>query len=97
MSIIFKNSPNLKLSYYASIKASEAYSNLYEKFEEKDPLFNSRINNLSKNYSIPVYLHTENSLIKIVEFLKNAKGIFTDAIDKIILNEYISNLTKLLL
>ena len=60
-------------------------------------LFNSRINNLSKNYSIPVYLHTENSLIKIVEFLKNAKGIFTDAIDKIILNEYISNLTKLLL
>ena len=40
MSIIFKNSPKLKLSYYASNKASEAYSNLYEKFEEKDPLLN---------------------------------------------------------
>ena len=40
MSTIFKNSPKLKLSYYTSIKASEAYSNLNENFERKDPLLN---------------------------------------------------------
>ena len=60
-------------------------------------LFNSKINDLSKKYSVPIYLHTVNSLIKISNFLKDVKVVFTDRIDKYTLNEYISKLTKLLL
>jgi len=60
-------------------------------------LFNSRINELSKKYAIPIYLHTVNSLVKITNFLKDVKGVFTDDVTKAMLNEYISNINKTLL
>ena len=60
-------------------------------------LFNSRIYGLSKKYDIPIYLHTVNSLVKITNYLKDVKGVFTDDITKAMLNEYISNLNKSLL
>ena len=58
-------------------------------------LFNSRINKLSKKYSIPVYVHTENNIIRIAEFLQKVRGVFSDEIDKSALDAYFSNLTKL--
>ena len=54
-------------------------------------LFNSMINNLSKNYSVPVYLHTENNIQKIVIYLKYVKGIFSDDVSNIDLAEYLKN------
>ena len=60
-------------------------------------LFNNQIYNLSNKYSIPIYLHTENSIIKVAEFLKKVKGVFTDELDKYVLEEYLSNQTKILL
>jgi len=60
-------------------------------------LFNNKIYNLSKKYSVPIYLHTENSIIKIAEYLQKVKGIFTDYFDKYALEEYLSIHNKLLL
>ena len=60
-------------------------------------LFNNKIYNLSNKYSIPIYLHTENSIIKVAEYLKKVKGVFTDELDKYVLEEYLSNQTKILL
>ena len=58
-------------------------------------LFNSRINTLSKKYSIPVYLHTENNLDRISKFLENVSGIFSDEVDKSTLDAYLLNSTKI--
>ena len=60
-------------------------------------LFNNKIYNLSNIYSIPIYLHTENSIIKIAEYLQKVKGVYTDEINNNALEEYLSNQTKLLL
>ena len=58
-------------------------------------LFNSRIDTFSKKYSIPVYLHTENNLNRIVKFLENVRGIFSDEVDKYTLDTYLLNSTKI--
>ena len=58
-------------------------------------LFNNKIYNLSNIYSIPIYLHTENSIIKIAEYLQKVKGVYTDEINNNALEEYLSNQTKL--
>ena len=58
-------------------------------------LFNSRINTLSKKYSIPVYLHTENNLDRISKFLENVRGIFSDEVDKSTLDAYLLNSTTI--
>ena len=58
-------------------------------------LFNSRIYQLSKKYSIPIYVHTENNIIRIAELLKYVRGVFTDEVDKTTLDAYFSTSTKL--
>ena len=60
-------------------------------------LFNPNIYDLSKKYSIPIYLHAVNSLDKIANYLKDVKGVYTGYISKTMLNKYISNINKKLL
>ena len=57
-------------------------------------LFNSRINKLSKKYSIPLYVHTENNIFRIAEFLKRVRGVFSDEVDNSSLDAYFSYLKK---
>ena len=60
--------------------------------------FNAKVYELSLNYSIPVYVHTQNSMIKIVELLENGvKGILTDEVSYSLLEVYLSKLKKFIL
>lgn len=55
-------------------------------------LFRDPVDNLSKKYSIPVYLHTVNNLTKIYEYFnKGIKGIMTDNVSNKLYNEYLLN------
>ena len=55
-------------------------------------LFGNSISNLSKKYSVPIYLHTVNNLKKIDEYFKKGiKGIMTDNVSNKLYNEYLLN------
>jgi len=55
-------------------------------------LFGDPVDDLSKKYSIPVYLHTVNNLTKIYEYFNEGiKGIMTDNVSNKLYNEYLLN------
>ena len=55
--------------------------------------YSYKIAEFSQKYSIPVYVHTVNDPMKIVDFMKRGvKAVFTDNITYVELEEYLNNL-----
>ena len=53
-------------------------------------LFNENILQLTRNYSMPIYLHTVNNITEAVNFMKRGvKGIITDNISDELLDKYL--------